>query len=205
MGTRPMLQTTGALNVSASPPVKSVSAVKKYARSKTPKQRNARIAWKRIKDNIDDLVLKTGANPELGSVISRWVLFGHLNRAEAYAARMYGEIIGSYDRLYADTGKRTAKSPSYQRGTAGALDIIERHKANGTIADYEREVRKVRKRYDRIMKILAKFPMAKDRLDDVCLHDVEIAAELRPHLKVILRLLGQEFGIIPPDRKPEDR
>ena len=200
-----MLQTTGALKVSASPPVKSVSAVKKYGRSKTPKQRNARVAWKRIKDNIDDLVAKTGANPELGSVISRWVLFGHITRSEAYAARLYGEIIGTYDRLYADTGKRTAKSPSYQRGTAGATDILERHRVNGTIADYEREVRKAKKNHDRVMKILARFPLAKDKLDDVCLNDVEITSELRPHLKLVLRLLGQEFGVIPPDRKPEDK
>lgn len=200
-----MLQTTGALNVSASPPVKSISAVKKYARSKTPKQRNARVAWKRIKENIDDLVAKTGANPELGSVISRWVLFGHITRSEAYAARLYGEIVGTYDRLYADTGKRSAKSPSYQRGTAGAIDILERHRVNGTIADFEREVKKARKNHARVMKILARFPLAKDKLDDVCLNDVEIASELRPHLKVVLRLLGQEFGVIPPDRKPEDK
>lgn len=191
--------------MSASPPIKSVSAVKKYARSKTPKQRNARVAWKRIKDNIDDLVAKTGANPELGSVISRWVLFGHITRSEAYAARLYGEIVGTYDRLYADTGKRSAKSPSYQRGTAGAVDILERHRVNGTIVEYEREVKKARKNHARVMKILDRFPLAKDKLDDVCLNDAEIPSELRPHLKVVLRLLGQEFGVIPPDRKPEDK
>lgn len=202
-----MLQTTGATTVTASPPpgIKSVSAVKKYARSKTPKQRNARVAWKRIKENIDDLVAKTGANPELGSVISRWVLFGHLTRSEAYAARLYGEIVGSHDQFFVDNAKRTAKSPSYQRGTAGAMDTIERHERGGTLGEYERKAKQVKKQYARVNKILARFPLAKDRLDDVCINDIEIATELRPHLKVILRLLGQEFGVIPPERKPEDK
>lgn len=195
-----MLQTSGALKVSASP-VNPISAVTKYARSKTPKQRNARVAWKRIKDNIDDLVLHTGANPELGSVISRLVLFGHISRAEGYAARLYGEIMGAHDKFFVDHGKRTAKSPSYQRGTAGAADMIERLERNGTIAEYERQARQTAKRYKRIFKILERFPNAKDRLDDVCLHDTEIAAELRPHLRVVLRLLGQEFGVIPKEDK----
>lgn len=198
-----MLQ-TGAAIVNTSHQIKSVSAKKKYARSKTPKQRNARIAWKRIKDNIDDLVLKTGANPELGSVISRWVLFGHLDRKEGYAARMYGEIVGAYDRFHVE-GRRGAKSPSYERGTAGAQDVIAKKERDGTIADYEREARKAKKRYARVIKVLDRFPLAKDKLDEVCVFDQEIATEYRPHLKIVLRKLGQEFGIIAPDRKPEDK
>ena len=195
-----MLQQTRATTVSAPTNIKSVSAQKKYARSKTPKQRNARIAWKRIKDNIDDLVLKTGASPELGSVISRWVLFGHLTRAEGYAARLYGEIVGSYDRYFLE-GRRGAKSPSYERGTAGAQDTIAKKERDGSIVEYERAARQAKKRYKRVLKVLEHYPLAKDKLDEVCVFDQEIAAEFRPHLKIVLRKLGQEFGVVPPDRK----
>ncbi|MDQ5914640.1 MAG: hypothetical protein QG584_522 [Pseudomonadota bacterium] len=198
-----MLQTIRATTVNTHPNIKSVSAQKKYARSKTPKQRNARIAWKRIKDNIDDLVLETGANPELGSVISRWVLFGHLTRAEGYAARLYGEVVGAYHRFHIE-GRSGAKSPSYERGTAGAQDVIAKKERDGTIVEYERAARQAKKRYDRIVKVLNKFPLAKDKLDEVCVHDREIASEFRPHLKIVLKKVGQEFGVIAPDRKQED-
>lgn len=199
-----MLQTTGAITVNAPPTIKNVSAQKKYARSKTPKQRNARVAWKRIKDNADDLVLRAGYNPEIASVVSRWVLFGHLTRAEGYAARLYGEVVGAYDRFHVE-GRRGAKSPSYERGTAGAQDVIAKKERDGTIGDYERAAKQAKKRYLRIIKVLDKFPLAKDKLDEVCVHDREIAAEFRPHLKIVLRKVGQEFGVIAPDRKPEDR
>ena len=177
------------------PPIKSISAVKKYPRSKTPQQRNARVAWKRIKDNIDDLVLKVGQNPELGSVISRWVLFGHLSRAEGYAARLYAEIVGQYERFFVE-GSRLARSPSYERGTAGAQDVIAKHERLGTIADYERAARRARKRYNRAIKVLDRFPLAKQRLDEVCVEHVEIDASLRPHVAVVLRMLAVEFGLV---------
>lgn len=196
-----MLQITGASKVA--PDIKSISAVKKYPRSKTPKQRNARVAWKRIKDNIDDLVAKTGANPELGSVISRWVLFGHISRAEGYAGRLYGEIVGAYDRFFVE-GRLGVKSPSYERGTSGAEDVIAKKERDGTIAAFERAAKRARKRYNRVMKVLDRYPLAKEKLDEVCVHDREIASELRPHLKIVLHKLAIEFGLVRPTQRKED-
>lgn len=190
-----MLQTTGALKVN-NPPIKSISAVKRYDRSKTPKQRNARVGWKRIKDNIDDLVAKTGANPELASVISRWCYFGHITHGEAMAARLYGETVGAYERFFMEGVKRNAQSPSYQRGTAGAQDVIALHINRGTISDYERAAKKAKNRYKKLQQILAPFPGASDILNDVCLHDTEVATEFRPHVKILLRKVGEGFGII---------
>lgn len=190
-----MLQMTGATKMNA-PPIKSVSAVKKYDRSKTPKQRNARTGWKRIQHNIDDLVAKTAANPELGSVISRWVLFGHLTRGEGMAARLYGEIVGEFERFFMDGVKRNAQSPSYQRGTAGAQDIIAKKERLGTIADYERAAKRAKKRYKRLEKALLPYPGATNILNDLCLHDAEVATEYRPHVKIMLRKVGEAFGLI---------
>lgn len=175
------------------PTLKSISAVKKYPR-KRRNGTNPNIAWRRIRDNFDELVARSGANPEMGSVLSRWVLFKHLTKAEGQSGRVYAEIVGSYDRFIG--ASRESKSPSYQRGTGGAKDEIEYHQQQGTIREYERAERKARRRFNRLQAVLARFPNAKEYVDQVCCGDVEIATEYRPHVAAILRAVGKEFGVI---------
>ena len=94
-------------------------------RSRPPRRRKARhgnpsLVWRRVIDNIDALVLKTGANPEISSVISRMVLFGHLTPMEGQAARKYGEITGSYERYFASPDIiGVAESPTWVGGFGG--------------------------------------------------------------------------------------
>ncbi len=177
--------------------LKSVSAARVKARR--PRHPGANIVWRRIRDNFDDLVVRTGANPEIGSTITRLVLFGHLTKGEGQAARMYGEIVGRFDRFHGSGAPRTAPSPSYQRGSRGSEDEIERRTRDGTLASHERAARRARKQYDRLHKLVGTFgPRAREALDEVCIYDREVPSAMLPHIAIVLRAVGEAFGMIRP-------
>lgn len=174
--------------------MKSVSAARRNTTRRNPQ---ANIQWRRLKDNFDEVVARTTKSPEMGSVITRWVLFGHLTKGQGYAARLVGEIVGRHERMWnAHNLPRTSGSPSFQRGTAGAMDDIARAEREGTIEDFERKAKRAKKRYTRLMAMLDKYPGAQEVLFKVCVFDEEIAADMRGNLASLLTTIGMEFGLI---------
>lgn len=195
-----MLQHAEGLNTVAKSgganPNRSPERRRRYAANAPRKTRKAgeNVIWRRIKDNIDDLVLRTGANPEIASVMSRLVLFGHLTKEEGAVARYYAEVISRHSR-YCSSPAHTARAQVYDRGSPGSVDEIERHEVLGTISEYERRAKRAKKQHDRIERVLLPYMHGRDVLDDVCLHDKEINSSQYPSIKVMLRLIADEFGL----------
>jgi hypothetical protein len=179
-----------------------------YKKRSRDRQRRGAVGlkWRRVKDNIDVLVDRAGANPEMGSEISRAVLFETLTRGEGMAARRYGEIVGAYERFWnVDQMKRSAASPSYMRGARGEDNELERRIAMGTIAEYERMSKRAKKRYERLQKVIAPYVHiegmvtgARGWLDDLCCNDIPVPSAVMPSLAKVLRQIGIEFGDILP-------
>lgn len=201
MGTTTMLQAINeGVNV-------NISARKNYRKPKGG--RNPGLQWRRIRDNFDDLVNQTSVNPEIGSEISRLVLFGQLSKGEGMAARRYGEIVGAYERFWnVDRINRTARSPSWSRGFGGEDNEIERRTVNGTISDYERAAKRAKKKYERLQKVIAPFThfhgmqtQARGVLDDLCCGDIPVPGHLLPDVAKVLQLVGIEFGDILPSAR----
>lgn len=173
-------------------------AQRRYNRNRNKNQR-ANVQWRRLKDNFDELVAKAGANPEIGSVVTRWVLYGHLSKPEGLAGRLVGEIIGRYERYWNAHGlTRTSRSQSYERGTGGMSDEIARHEANGTLREYERRAKRAKKRYEKLCSIImSRFgDAAWETIVEVCVSDREVDTRLRADVAVVLRVVAREFGLI---------
>lgn len=189
-----MLTTQGA-NVTE--PIKSVSAVKKYPRAATSKD-NARARgrriWKDLADHGDDMVRLGQITKETRSVITRFVLFGHLTQIEGEAAKRYAYIVARFEKYCIPT-KRDAKSPSYEKAF-GSDQELERRERNGTMADYEDAAKDARRQYNKLIKVLGAYgSQTKSVLDDFCLSDVEPATEFRPNLAIVLRVVAKAFGV----------
>lgn len=189
-----------------------------YRRPKNPgeSQRPARkgesVQWQRIKalsmqGQLDHAVRVTA---EAASAIGRWLLFKHLTPFEAEAARRYAFIMGRFDRFFTE-GRRTAKSPSYERAY-GEDQELEKRALDGTIEHMEKSARKARRQYDRLQKYLANFAdpltgrnLMKEALDQLCCEDIEPNAEYRKDIAAALRLIGHEFGVTVQNRRGRPR
>jgi hypothetical protein len=154
----------------------------------------ANVIWRRLNDNIDELVIRTGTNPALVSVVSRLVLFGHLTREEGEIARYYGEIIKRFRRFNGELPD-TPRAQVYDRGSPGSGNEIEKRERDGTIVGFERQAKRARKMYDRVQKVLLPYIHARDVLDDICVHEKEVNSSHYPSIKAMLALLATEFGL----------
>lgn len=177
--------------------IKSVSAIKKYPRARTKhnaaKARGRQI-WRTIQNHGDDLVRLGLIGKESQTVISRMVLMQHLTPLEGQAARRYSFIIARFEKFCTLT-RRNMKSQSYERAF-GSDQELERHDRAGTTADYEEAARHCKKEYDKLMKVIGPYgSQAKSLLDDMCCSDMEIAADFRANLAVILRQVAKAFGV----------
>ena len=186
-------------NVKVSPPPRYRSGG-----YKVPKRRNyierrpgANTLWRRMRDFQDDL-RKLGADPNLGTVLGRLYLFGVLSESEMAAGLLYADLAGRYARYHKEA-RESAASPNYQRGL-GREDEVERHNKDGTMAAYERRARAARKAWE---KAGAQIPneRAREVLRNVCLLDLEISQIVYDDLKILLRRIGDAFGIIEDTRK----
>lgn len=176
----------------------SVSASKKSPRRRRRGGENVR--WHRIKDNAAQLRKAHNLTAEVESVISRFVVFKHINEVQADAAYLYSHIMARHDKYFVPT-KRTARSPSYERAF-GEDQEIETRINNGSIDAYERRAREAKKNYLKLIKILEPYAdtftgrnKAKDVLDDLCCADIEPPSEFREAIRAILTIIAKQFGV----------
>lgn len=184
----------------------------KPSESQRPARGRENVQWKRIKElsmqgQLDHALTVT---KESASVIARWLLFKHLTPLEAEAARRYAFIMGRFDRFFTE-GRRTAKSPSYERAY-GEDQELERRALEGTIGVMEVSAKKARRNYERLQKYLANFrdPVTgrnqmKEALDQLCCEDIEPPAEYRKDIAAALRLIAHEFGVTVQNRRGRPR
>jgi hypothetical protein len=214
-----MLQNAGAIKVST--PIKSIAAAKPSRGSGQTRAKNKRggenVRWKRLTasfdaalhelgrmapNNIDAAVVLMAGNQRLTSPITRLVFFKHLTITQGMAARRYASIVGTFERYHIVKALRTARAQNYQPGSSGDDQEIQRHLNNGTIGDYEREARKAKREYAKVMKVLSRYAdgvsgrnVAKDVLDDLCLSDREPATQYRQNIAAVLQAIADAFGI----------
>lgn len=162
-------------------------------RRRRPRKKGENVIWRRIKDNIDDLVVRVGTNPEIASVVSRLVLYGHLTKEEGAVATFYTDKMNRYARLV--TGARHSVAAQDINSSRGGVDVIALNEANGTIADYEKRAKSAKRQHDRIEKVLQPYMHGRDVLDDLCLNDNEINPAHYPSIKAMLALIAAEFGM----------
>lgn len=187
---------------------KAISAVKTYQRAKSPRK-GENVQWKRIKSLDQSVFDANRIARDAASVIGRWLLFKHLTSLEAEAARRYAYIMARFDKYFTE-GRRTAKSPSYERAF-GEDQELERRAVEGTTADYEKSAKKAKKQYERLQKLLLPYvdimvrnPI-KDALDQMCCEDIEPPAQYRNEIAAVLRHVAHEFGVSVQSRRGRPR
>jgi hypothetical protein len=208
-----MLQGAEIVNENRGP--KSISA--QYQRPQQRKGRpGANVEWKRIKQMSRQMSIEGAVNEavkisrEAASVIGRWMLFGHLKPLQAEAARRYAYIMARFDKYHTE-GRRTAKSPSYERAF-GTDQELERRAFNGTLDAYEKSARKARRHYDKLITILDVYrdPITlrnplKEALDQMCCEDIEPPAQYRDQIAAALTHIAHEFGVTIDNRRGRPR
>lgn len=200
-----MLQGAEIVNQPGGP--KSISAVKRRPHER--KRGGQNVEYKRIQSMDAEVLKAKGISREVASVIGRWLLFNHLTPFEAEAARRYAYIMARFDKYFTE-GRRTAKSPSYERAF-GQDQELERRAVAGTIGDYEKAAKKAQRAHRRLTALLVHYqditgrnPL-KDALDQMCCEDIEPPAGYRDQIAAVLRHLGKEFGVTVQSRRGRPR
>lgn len=184
----------------------------KYQRPERKRRGSANVEWHRIKRlSMEGAVLEAvGISREAASVIGRWLLFGHLTPLQAEAARRYAYIMARFDKYFTE-GRRTAKSPSYERAF-GADQELERRAFDGTLDGYEKSAKKARRHYGKLQDIMSVYadritlrnPL-KEALDQMCCEDIEPPSEYREQIAAALRHIAHEFGVTVENRRGRPR
>src|SRR5579863_9340459 len=134
--------------------------------------------WQRgrqMRENDWDGAFAQLRNETIATYIGKLLMGGAITPAAASAARFYAELHGRHDRLHG-VGRREMASPAYDRGFGGQDDEIARRERDGTITEFERRAKHVRKQMRRITSI---FPTqyAHDLVDRIVLDDQPIESK----------------------------
>jgi hypothetical protein len=184
------IATSGANTLST---LKSVSAVKKYPRAHKGRG-GENVQWHRIK-SLDASVLDAAKiSRDAASVLGRLLLFKHLTPLQAEAGRRYAYIVARFEK-YSIEGRRTTKSPAYERAYGSDQELERLSNIPDGIAEYEKRAKNARRDYDKLMKELNRFPGAKGVLDDLCCSDIEPPAEWRDNVATVLSVVAKRFGV----------
>lgn len=189
-----MLTGTGAIQVNEQ--FKGVSAVRppRDQRPARARQARGRATWRAIQDHGDDLIRLGQIAKETRSVITKMVLLENITKLEGEAAKRYAYVVARFEK-YCTEGRRTAKSPSFERAF-GSDQELERRQVEGTIADYEAAAKKARREYNKLMNVIAPYgAQAKSLLDDMCCGDIDPPASYHQNLAVVLRSIAKKFGV----------
>lgn len=157
-----------------------------------PRHGNANTIAFRYRHNWDDM-RRLGADPVFGSEVALMHLRGVFTDTEADAAEYYAEIAGRYDRYHPNKSglPRTARSHSYEFGSRAADTEIERHNRDGTIKSYERRAKNIRKLWEKIQGEVP--PNVRDRLEQLCLLNQEVAPTCWEQIKSVLQRIDARF------------
>lgn len=190
--------------------IKSVSAQKKYPRAKKPRGGET-VLWQRIKSLDASMLDAAKISRETVSVIGRLLLFKHITPLQAEAGRRYAYIMARFEK-YSTEGRRTARSPSFERAYGSDQELERLANEPDGISEYEKRARKARREYVRLTKVLARFAdkatgrnLAKDVLDDMCCSDIEPATQYRANVGVVLSAVAEEFDVTVAPRRNRSR
>lgn len=173
--------------------IKSVSAVKKYPRAHGGRG-GENVKWQRMK-SLDQSVLDAAKiSRDAVSSLGRLLLFKHITPLQAEAGRRYAYIVARFEK-YSTEGRRTVKSPAYERAYGTDQELERLAQDPDGIAEYEKRARNARREYDKLIKELNRFPGAKNVLDDLCCSDIEPPADWRPNLATVLSVVAKKFGV----------
>lgn len=173
--------------------IKSVSAVKKYPRAKKPRGGET-VQWQRLK-SLDAAALDAHKiSREVVSAIGRLLIHKHLTPVQAEAARRYAYIMARFEK-YSTEGRRTARSPSFERAYGSDQELERLANEPDGISEYEARAKKARKEYNKLVKVVTRFPGAKNVLDDLCCSDIEPASEYRGNAATVLGAVAKAFGV----------
>lgn len=165
--------------------------------NRTKKKRGGEnVAWKRIVDNLDESLRKLGFDPNgVSTPLMRWTFFGHLTKTQSMAGRRYADIMRKFDRYHSATKSRTARAQSYETGSPGEDQELERRAFDGTMDEYEAAAKKAMRQYKRLHKVIEPFSGAKEMLDNLCLLEIEPPTNHRASCAAVLTLIARAFGI----------
>lgn len=195
----------GALQVNDQ--IKSISA-QKPARMSGHQQRRKKMAggrnvmWKRLTASFDDAVKKFAANPAIVAPLTRLVFFEHLTTTQGMAGRRYADIMRKFERFHMAAGSRSARSANLEPTRNVEDQELERIIRGFKLREYEAAAKVAKREHKRLMKVLAHFAdpitgrnYAKDKLDNLCLSDIEPASADRAGIAAILTMIAKEFGV----------
>jgi hypothetical protein len=182
----------GAITVNAA--IKSVSAVKKYPRAK-PKRGGETVIWHRYKSLDEEALAAYKISRELVSAIGRLMVHNHLTPLQAEAARRVAYIMARFEKYHVE-GRRTARSPSFERAFGSDQELERLANEVDGIKEYEKRAKKARKDYEKLMKVLAPYgSQAKAVLDDLCCSDIEPPAQYRANIALVLSKVAKAFDV----------
>src|SRR5258708_3742191 len=141
-------------------------------------------AWKRLQEEHNKWGMLTviGASADLGSQIGLLHVQRHLSDSEADAAVYFAKFCARYDH-YNGMPRRDAVSPDYERSAFNSRNDEEAlAKLNGTIEDFERRCKHIRKRWNRIHGYIEDEKTFSLMLD-VCVNDKHCPTAQIPELR----------------------
>lgn len=139
-------------------------------------------------------------NEMAGSVLAKHFMANDLSYAQTSAGRFYAQLIGQYDQFFGYTPRELA-SPGYERGR-GREDEVERHRSDGTLLQYERRAKSLRKKYRLAHVIIGETGQVRQVIEAVCVYDRPILQAQVPALVAGLELLAKHFGLNPAGEFP---
>lgn len=158
--------------------------------------------WKRVTENFDDAVKKFAANRAIATPLTRLVFFEHLTTTQGMAGRRYSDIMRKFERFHMAAGSRSARSANLEPTRNSEDQELERIIRNFKLKEYEAAAKVAKREHKRLMKVLAHFAdpttgrnYAKDKLDNLCLNDIEPDSADRASIAVVLTMIAKEFGV----------
>ena len=163
-----------------------------------PEERHAGayLLWKRLRDSKDRdhwlMMVKLGANESFGSQLGLLFMGGKLSEFQAEAGRFFAIECARHDH-YFNVSRRDVVSPAYEKGAINSRNDEEAlARLQGSIDDYERRCKRIRKRWHRIESAVGN-KAAIDLLYAVCVHDRPCPASQIKLLGVALELIVRKF------------
>lgn len=181
----------GSLDVSKK---RGSGIVQRYPSGKKKKEHGQpRALWRRLADN-EAAVVRMGGNPNWSHKLGLYLLHKTLTQAEYQAGQIYGRIAGRYRRFHSDSDLPiTAPSPSYQRGSRGRDDELDRRKVDGTLDDYVKDAKKALKAWKKLQSCIP-TEHARTIVEEVCIYDHEVPEAALKTLKNVLNAIAGRFG-----------
>ena len=175
---------------------------------KEPRFEGYRTMWRRIRDNPNSWsnIQKLGANESLGSQLGLLYAEREITERLADAGRYFAMLAGKYDR-YHSVSKRVLGSPAYENGYGGRTDEVARAERAGTLAEYERKAKKIKRHWRRACEVLGndmpddEFVIKAnyqrrlfDLMEAVCIRDEHCPFQDIPAFRSGLEMLARKFG-----------